>query len=596
MIRPELTSEISPAAVREQLARIVASDAFADSPRMARFLRFTVEEALRGNASQLKETVIGTQVFDRASGYDPRLDPIVRVEARRLRAKLQAYYENSGQQDPVILEFPKGRYAPVFRMRAGTGQRGGLEGDANGATTVAVLPFANLDPGAGTEFLSDGLTEDLINALTRVPQLQIVAWNSVAQLKGQEDELEAIRQRLGVAYVIRGSIRQSKDQVRICAYLIDTVRRHYVWSEVYNRTLHDIFKIQEEIAASIQNALQLKFAPAVSVHMRNGRAHNLHCYELCLKGRFHARERTPEGLQRSLVCFTQAIEADPESAAAHAGLADTHTLLAEYGYADGPTSMERAKAAVQRALELDPTSAEALASFGFILTIHDWEWDRARNAFERSLELNPGYAPAYHWYGVDHLAMLGRLDEAHSKQEMAIKLDPLSPIMLDGRGYLRLLAREYDEAIEVYKQTISSDPSFYRANTSMGRAYLQKGMYGKAIELLQSALTVGGEVPSIFGALGQAYGLSGQRSEARRILERLKQMAKWRAIPATCFALVHLGLGEKDEALLWLERAVQKRQSSVITLKVHPAYDALRDEPRYQALLETIGFDRASLR
>jgi TolB-like protein/tetratricopeptide (TPR) repeat protein len=594
MGRTELKFEITPAAVRDQLSRIIASDVFNDSPRMARFLRFTVEETLRGNAAQLKETVIGTQVFDRASSYDPRLDPIVRVEARRLRAKLQTYYEGFGKRDSLLLELPKGHYAPVFRMRAGAEPDARESAERENTTTVAVLPFANLDPGAGTEFLSDGLTEDLINALTRIPQLQIVAWNSVAQLKGQEDELEAIRQRLDVAYVIRGSIRQRRDQVRICAYLIDTVKRHYVWSEVYNRTLHDIFKIQEEIAASIQNALQLKFAPAVRLR-GSGRPQDVQSYQLCLKGRFHARERTAEGLQRSLVCFEQAIAADPESSAAHAGLADTHTLLAEYGFADGPTYMEKAKAAVQRALELDPTSAEALASFGFILTIHNWAWEAAQNAFERSLELNPGYASAYHWYGIDHLAMLGQFDDAERKQEMAIKLDPLSPIMMEGRGYLRLLVREYDDAIRVYSGTVASDPSFYKSHTSMGRIYIQKGEYAKAIELLQKGLTMAGEVPSILGALGQAYGLSGQRSEANRMLTRLAEMAESRAVPSSCFALVHLGMGETDAALTWLERGVQRHEASVITLKVHPAYDPLRGEARFQALLAAIGFDRAIL-
>jgi TolB-like protein/Flp pilus assembly protein TadD len=593
MGRSELSIEITEADVRDQLSRIIASEVFTDSPRMARFLRFTVEETLRGNAAQLKETVIGTQVFDRASGYDPRIDPIVRVEARRLRAKLQTYYEGSGKQDSLILEFPKGGYAPVFRRRADA-EQDARKNAQNGNTTIAVLPFENLDPGAGTEFLSDGLTEDLINALTRVPQLQIVAWNSAARLKGQQDELEVILNRLSVAYVIRGSIRQSKDQVRICAYLIDTVTRRYVWSEVYNRTLHDVFKIQEEIAASIQNALQLKFAAVVSLR-GSGRPQNVQSYQLCLKGRFHARERTAEGLQRSLVCFEQAIAADPESSAAHAGLADTHTLLAEYGFADGPTSMEKAKAAVQRALELDPTSAEAFASFGFILTIHSWAWEEARHAFERSLELNPGYASAYHWYGIDHLAMLGRFDEAARKQEMAIKLDPLSPIMIEGRGYLRLLLREYDEAIRVYSETVTSDPSFYKSYTSMGRIYVQKGMYAKGIELLHKGLTMAGEVPSIFGALGQAYGLSGQRSEANRMLRRLTEMAASRAVPCTCFALVHLGMGDTDAALTWLERGVQRHEASVITLKVHPVYDSLRGESRFEALLTAIGFDRVIL-
>ena len=591
MGRIQHASGITTTAIRDQLSRILASEIFNDSPRMARFLRFTVEETLRGNGAQLKETVIGTQVFDRSTGYDPRLDPIVRVEARRLRAKLGAYYEGSGKHDDLLFELPKGRYTPAFRMRTGA------EADTNGTnerlgTAVAVLPFVDLNPEAGTEFLSDGLTEDLINALTRIPDLQIVAWNSVAQLKGQQDELETIRQRLDVAYVIRGSIRQSNDRVRICAYLIDTVKRHYVWSEVYNRTLHDIFEIQEEIAASIRTALQLKFAPAVPVGGSLGKPYNLDSYRLCVKGRLHARERTAEGLHRSLACFEQAITIDPESSTAHAGMADAYTLLAEYGLADGPTCMEKAKAAVQRALALDPNSAEAFASYGLILTIHDWAWKEGETAFRRSLALNPGYASAYHWYGVDHLAMLGRFAEASKNLEFALKLDPLSPIMLESRAYLHLLSREYDPAIEVYAGIMAADPSYYKAYTSMGRAYLHKGDYKRAVQLLQKGLALAGEVPSIFGALGQAYGLSGDRTNAKRTLEHLAQMAAMRAVPATCFVMVHLGLSEHDAALTWLERAVRRHESSVVAINVHPAYDDLRDKSRFHVLVAAIGFDQ----
>lgn len=587
-------SAITPAAIRDQLSRILASDVFNDSLRMVRFLRFVVEETLRGNAAQLKETVIGTQVFDRPSGYDPRLDPIVRVEARRLRTKLQTYYANSGSQDTLIVELPKGRYTPVFRVRADQTLDHAPDppqAPEKRGTTIAVLPFVDLHPETGTEFLSDGLTEDLINALTRIPELDIVAWNSVAQLKGQQDELETIRHRLNVTYVLRGSIRQSGDRVRICAYLIDMVKRRYVWSEVYNRTLHDIFKIQEEIAASIQTSLQLKFASAAASPPRLAQPQTIDSYRLCLKARFHARERTEEGLQRSLACFQQAIAIDPEFSAAHAGLADAYTLLAEYGFADGPTSRERAKAAVQQALALDRNSAEALASLGLILAAHDWAWEAAEDVFKRSLALNPGYAPTFHWYGLNHLAVLGRFTEASPMLETAIKLDPLSPNVVESRGLLHLLRREYDQALAAYTEMIAADPSFYKAYTTMGRIYLHKGMPRRAIELLEKGLALAGEVPTIFGALGQAYGVSGDRTNARRMLERLTDIASRRPVPSTSFAVIHLGLDEVDAALTWLERAVARHESSAAGLSNYPAYDSLRDEPRFHALLKTMGLD-----
>jgi adenylate cyclase len=588
--RVQSGSVISSVAVRDQLARILASDVFSESPRMVRFLRFAVEEALDGNAAELKENVIGTQVFDRAAGYDPRIDPIVRVEARRLRTKLRAYYDRHGQNDPVILDFPKGRYVPVFRTRQEQGLEEGQRTKSEGSA-VAVLPFVNLTAEPGMEFLSDGLTEELINALTRLPELRVVAWNSAAQLKGRQEEIEEIKERLDVAYVLRGSVRQAQERLRVSAHLIDTAKRQYVWSESYNRELKDIFAIQEEIAASIAVALRLQIGPAVGSVVGGERSRNVDAYQVCLKGRFHARERTNEGLQRSLVCFEQAIAMDPESSSAYAGLADAYTLLAEYGFADGPSCMEKAKIAVQRALALNPESAEAFASFGLILATHDWSWKEAGRAFERALHLNPGYAPAHHWYAIDCLAMQGRWEEARRHAEIAIKLDPLSAVILEGRAYLHVLNREYDEAIRHASAIRDLDPSFYKAYTAMGRAYLQKGMYAEAIELFVKGLSLAGEVPSILGALGQAYALSGDIVRAMEVLWKLRGIAALRPVPATCFALIHLGLGETGTALTYLERAAQRRESSIIGLKVHPAYDRLRSEPRFQVLLERIRFD-----
>jgi serine/threonine-protein kinase len=288
------------------------------------------------------------------------------------------------------------------------------------------------------------------------------------------------------------------------------------------------------------------------------------------------------------VCFEQAIAMDPESSSAHAGLADAYTLLAEYGFADGPSSMEKAKVSVQRALALHPESAEAVASFGLILATYDWSWKEAGQAFERALQLNPGYAPAHHWYSVDCLAMQGRWEEARHHAEIAIKLDPLSGVIRECRTYLYVLTRDYDEAIRHALALRELDPSFYKAYTSAGRAYLQKGMYAEAIESFERGLSLAGDVPSIFGALGQAYALWGDAARANQILQRLGSIALHRSVPATCFALIHLGLGETGTALTYLEKAAQRRESSVIGLKVHPAYDRLRGEPRFQVLLERI--------
>jgi TolB-like protein/Flp pilus assembly protein TadD len=587
--RDPVVASITPEAVRQQVAKIAASGIFAESSRMNRFLRFAIDETLRGAAGRLKEVLIGIEVFDRTPDYDPRLDPIVRVEARRLRKKLLAYYAGPGKHDKILIEFPKGQYSPVFQTRSAVpNERAPEVGSQTG--TIAVLPFSNFSPQPESGYFSDGMVEELIHALTRIPGLRVVAWNTVAQLRDQQEDLTSIRSRLAVDYVLRGSVRNSGERLRISAQLIETATGHYLWSHIWDRKLHDVFAIQEEIAALIAAALKLHLWKAAARRPELSGSLNMECYQLCLKGRFHLRERTSDGLRRSVICFERAIEIDAESAIAHAGLADTWTLIAEYGVATPGESMPKAKAAALKALELDPNSAEAHAALGLVLSQYDWHWKEAEREFRRALELNYGYATAHHWYAADYLALMGRLDEATVEIGVAHEMDPLSSIIREGQGFLKLLARRYDEAIDDYGRLARSDPSFYKAWTSLGRAYLQKRMFMPAITNLEAGRSLAPEVPSILGALGEAHARSGNVTAACKCLEELQKMISHRPVPATCFALIHLGLGEKQEAITWLEQSAERREPQVLSLKVHPAYDDLRDESRFQALLNAIGF------
>ncbi|MFL6450958.1 MAG: tetratricopeptide repeat protein [Bryobacteraceae bacterium] len=580
---------IDPASIRIQLEKIVRSALFADAQRMVRFLQFAVEESLAGNGSRLKENVIGVHVFDRPPDYDPRIDPIVRVEARRLRLKLREYYERDGTTDNLIFELPKGRYSPVFTIRSG--EEPLSEARAQKSTrenSIAVLPFSNLNSDTETQFLCDGLTEDLVSALTRISDLRVSAWTSAARVKTDGESVDAARDLLHVSFVLRGSIRKTNDRIRVLAHLIDTSTKQYLWSDSFDRRLEDIFAIQDEITRAIVFALRAKLVVRTDDLSSSAESQNLECYQLCLKGRFHARERTFEGLSRSALCFESAIRAEPSSASAYAGLADTLTLQAEYGLADGPTSMEKAKQAVEHALALNPSSPEAHASYGLILSLYDWAWEEAEMAFQRSFQLNPSYAPARHWYSVDHLAMLGRFTEAEAELRKALELDPLSLIVMEGWAYISFLRRRYDEAVARYSQIVSKDPSFYKPYTSMGRALFHMGRHAQAIEMLEQGQALGGQIPSILGALGQAYGLAGDRAKALDILDRLRSIAAVRPVPSTCFALTHLGLGDTEGALTWLETAVERRESSVVALAIHPAYEGLRSEPRFGVLVDRV--------
>ncbi len=558
---------------------------------MGRFLRLAVERTLEGKADELKEYLVGVEVFDRKPSYDPRVDPIVRVEARRLRSKLKAYYESDGRADAVVIELVKGSYAPQIRAKteaAATLPRS--EPTPSSVVTIAVLPFVNLSPNPDHEYFSDGLTEELIHALTKLPGMRVVAWNTAAQLRGRQQDILAIRQQLKVGTVLTGSVRIAGPSLRVRAQLIDTESGVYLWSETFDRQMQDVFAIQEEIARAIVRTLRVQLAGAQEGALAGRARTTVSSYDWYLKGRYLWHRRTPEELAQSVRCFENAIAADGNSALAHAGLADAYSLLVDYGLMHPAQGLPHAKAAAERAIALDPGLAEPHCSLALIRGLNEWEWADAERLYLRAIALNHGYATAHHWLGGDHYAILGQFEEAIAELNMAVQLDPLSSIIRETRGYTRMLKREYQAAIEEYREILTMEPSFYKAFTSMGRAYAQMGRYEEAIEMLQKGRSLAGDVPSILGALGQAYGLVGDERRARELLAELERLAQTRYVPSTCFAFVHLGLGEKVKALEWMERGCDQKQSVLTTIKVHPVYDPLRGEPRFDALLRRVGF------
>jgi TolB-like protein/Flp pilus assembly protein TadD len=575
--------------VEDQLRRILASTIFAQSARMSRFLRFAVERAVAGQSDQLKEYLIGVEVFDRKPNYDPRVDPIVRVEARRLRSKLKSYYEAEGRVDDIIIDLPKGTYAPIFRSKTASLETPLEVSEPPRPGSIAVLPFANLSSEPDNEYFSDGLTEELIHRLTKVEGLMVVAWSSAARLKGQPYDLREIGRQLKVSAVLVGSVRSSGVRLRVTAQLIDVASGRYLWSETYDRTIEDLFAIQEEISTAIVKTLpaQLMERPGSPAVRRN--TYSVEAYNLYLKGRFQWNKRTDEGLKRSAQYFEQAIAIDPGFAVGYAGLADSYTLLADYGSAPSRDIIPLAKSAARKALEIDPNIAEAHASLGLIRSIYDWDWPEAGDHYRKAMDLNPGYATAHHWFAVDYLAMLGRIEEAFVEIRLAQQLDPLSPIIREGTGFLFMLSKRYEEALDEYRQMLELDSYFYKAFTAMGRTYTQMGKYEEAIAMLQKGRSLSGDVPNILGCLGQTYALAGRPAEARRMLAELAELSRRRNVPSTCCALIHVGLGEKDQALAWLEKACDNRELPLSVLKVHPAYDDLRGEPRFQAILRQIG-------
>ena len=552
---------------------------------MCRFLRMVVQYSLDERAAELKEYPIGVQVFDRKSDFDPRVDPIVRVEARRLRKKLDDYYATGGADDPIRIELPKGTYAVRFSTQSASREES-VPQNAKRVVAhrsgIAVIPFANLGPAEESEYFSDGLTQELILGLTRVAGLRVVAWTSASQLRGEHD-YSAIGERLNVAAVLTGSVRTAGNRVRVTAQLIDTADNSYLWSEAYDRQLCDLLQIQDEISRSIVDRLRIHLASRIAYSATRPTVWNNDALNLLFKARSVCSGRTPAGLKESTVLLERALEIEPRFALAWAALADSCTLLADYSVLPPSETVPRAKEAALRALEIDPDLGEAWTSLALISGIYEWDRKEAERCYRRGILLNPGYATVHHWYSSDHLATLGRLDEAEAEIALARQLDPWSTIIVEGVAYLQLLRGKHDAAIATHKEGLAIDPKFYKTYTSIGRVLIQKGQYAEAIEYLEKGRSLDASVPNILGALGQAYALLGNRAKAHEFLAQLKESG-----PLVPRAIIHIGLGEKEKALDALERACERRETPLNQLRVHPLYDPLRESPRFQAILERI--------
>jgi serine/threonine-protein kinase len=580
---------LNPKDVRSALNRILASRQFSSSERMSRFLRYTVEQALAGKGDQLKETLIGMEVFDRDPSYDSRVDPIVRVEARRLRAKLTKYYETDGRADRLCIEFPTGGYSPVIRPRNGEDAHASVAAArAPEQKTIVVLPFANLSTEPDNDYFSDGLTQELIHALTKVEGLRVVAWNTASQLRGQEDQASEIGRRLQVSTLLQGSVRRVGIHVRITAQLIEAETGVYLWSETYDREMRDLLALQEELARAIVGVLQLRLVPGPEAMLRRSGG-SFEAYNFYLKGRFVWNRRTDVGLRQSITFFERAIREDPTCALAFAGLADAYSLLCDFGFMSPVEAMPKAREAALKALDLDPSLAEAHTSLGFIRATYDWAWEDGARHYLRAIELNPGYATAHHWYGCDLLAPKGQFPAALAEIAIGRQLDPLDAILHESECYLYMTARRLEEAEHRYSRLIDEAPDLYKAYTGLGRTYAAQGKYGRAIELFEKGRSIVGDVPSLLSALGQVHAMSGNREQGVAFLARLRDLSSRTFVSSTCFALVHCGLGEYSDALDWLEYGCARRELPLMWMKVHPAYDCLRGEPRFQAILHRMG-------
>jgi adenylate cyclase len=463
---------------------------------------------------------------------------------------------------------------------------GAFEGPPQ-ATSIAVLPFANMSPDGANEYFSDGMTEEIITALSKVEGLQVAARTSAFAFKGKSESVSEIGRQLSVGTVLEGSVRRAGDRLRITAQLINVKDGYHLWAESYDRDLRDVFAVQEEIAQAIVGALRVKLSVEATAMVVRPTA-DLTAYDLYLKGRHAVNQRSSGSLVQAVAYFEQAIARDPRFAQAFAGLADAYVLLPGYSVTKSSEAWPKGRAAAERALALDSTLAEAHTTLAYGKFLFESDWRAAEQGFRRAIALNPGYATAHHWYG-DFLGGRGNLEGYLQELRRAEALDPLSRQIGTEVGRALYALRRNDEAVAQLQQVLRADPAFAGAHVTLGRVYIQQGRLAEAIGEFQKAVELRGRNALDIAYLASAYAVAGKRSEAQRLLVELEGRSRREHVPPTVLAIVYIGLGQHGRAFDLLDRAVAEHDGWFAEFIFHPTYDPLRSHPRYAGLLQALG-------
>jgi len=454
--------------------------------------------------------------------------------------------------------------------------------------SIAVLPFVNVSGAPQEEYLSDGISEELINALSKLPQLQVVARPSSFAFKGKNEDVRQIGQALQVATVLGGSVRRAANRLRVTAQLTDARNGYNLWSETYDREMGDVFTVEDEISRAIMRALQVHLVSGDSLTLSRRPTRDVEAYELYLKGRYFYNEGGLAPVQQALAYFQQALAHDSKYALAYAGLADAYQSLTASTYLGPREGMPKARAAVLKALALEPTLADAHASLGDQLCVYDWDASAAERELRRAIELNPSLANAHYFYS-HCLAALGRSEEALAEARRAHELDPLNPEVATGLPWALYAARRYDEAIAGQQKSLDLEPGFAQAHMLLALSLAGKGSYAEALAEARKMAALAGDAPNFVGILGYVAGRAGKRAEAQQILTALERRPPGNR--AFAIALVHLGLGNNDQALRWLQTAYQERSEWLVFFTPAPLFDLLRSDPRFSALMRKIGIE-----
>jgi serine/threonine-protein kinase len=502
--------------------------------------------------------------------HDPVLDPLRRD--RRFASLVRRIGDGESPQ-PTKSRRPTSTRRPARRA----------------ISSLAILPLANVSDNADMEYLGEGLTESIINTLSGLPKLRVVARSTVFRYKGGGVDPQQVARELNVQAVLTGRVHQTADRLTIAVELIDIAADAQIWGERYSRAPSDLLQVQQEIASEITEKLRLRLSRKEKVRIAKRHTQDADAYQSYLKGRYFWNKRSVESLRKGIEYFTQAIDRDPGFASAYAGLSDSYTLLVVREALPPDEGFSKARAAAVRALEIDEALAEAHASLGHAL-LHNWQWQEGEAELRRAIELNAGYASAHHWYS-EHLTAMGRCDESIRELKLAAGLDPLSLVISADLGRAFYFAREYDLAIQQEGKTLEMDSGFWLSHINLGRSHTQKGMHAEAIVDLEKACELSSASTEAVALLSFAFAAAGKRDGALKMLEALYQQAERGPVPPYHYAIAHTGLGDTDRAFEWLERAFQKHAVDLFTLKVDPMLDGLRSDPRFETLLRRVGLN-----
>lgn len=454
--------------------------------------------------------------------------------------------------------------------------------------SLAVLPLANLSGDPGQEYFVEGMADALRQHLESISALRVISRTSSMYYRGSRKPLPEIARQMNVDAVVDGSVLRSGDRVRITVELIQADNDARLWGDTYVRDLKDVFALQSEVARTIADHIRITLTPPDRARLARRHIPDPEAYLAYSKGRFFWNRRTELDLKKAIAYFQQAIQMDPNYALAYDGLADCWAPLGWYAYMAPAETFPHAKAAVIKALALDDSLAEAHTSLAFVTLYYDRDWVNAEREFRRAIELNPNYANGHHWYA-EFLSLVGRHEEAIAESERARELDPLSTIINTWVGSRYFFARQYDRAIEQYRNALEMDPGFVPVHLVLGHALEEKHMYREAILELEKAVSLSGGSPVYIASLAHAYGLAGRRSEARKMLDDLRNLSKQRYVSSYDLALASLGVGDTDSALELLAQAVDERCPRSAFLAVEPRFDMLRNDVRFKKLMLRIG-------